>query len=257
MKVTTKSLEQRLTQSQTKVEELNHVKGENETLKKKFNSLSKNLEEARKEIESQKKQSEDMNKKFEEVSKKAAEGADALEKQGQEGGSYKDTLAMFRQNRGHNQQSRQSRTQHYFHEMAKTSWLGGRKIDSSMTPMASRSSATGNSAELQKMLYAQEENYQGIIYQLQLDRMKMKGAQVTEKLNKLVKSDSALNQFTKMHSDKQNMVMRISRKDQNQLESAIENVDKLKTSVKLQMAGIKIVDLKKKHESIRQSSANS
>lgn len=44
-----------------------------------------------------------MNKKFEEVSKKAAEGADALEKQGQEGGSYKDTLAMFRQNRGHNQ----------------------------------------------------------------------------------------------------------------------------------------------------------
>lgn len=35
-----------------------------------------------------------------------------------------------------------------------------------MTPMASRSSATGNSAELQKMLYAQEENYQGIIYQL-------------------------------------------------------------------------------------------
>lgn len=52
MKVTTKSLEQRLTQSQTKVEELNHVKGENETLKKKFNSLSKNLEEARKEIES-------------------------------------------------------------------------------------------------------------------------------------------------------------------------------------------------------------
>jgi predicted nucleic acid-binding Zn-ribbon protein len=154
MKVTNKSLEQRLTQAHTKIEELNSVKGENEAMKKKFNSLNKNLEDAKIEIEGHKKYQQEMQKKFEEAQKKAAEGAQALQNQSQEGSSHQETLALFRQNRGHNQQSRQSRTQQYFHEMAKTSWLGGRKIDSSMTPMAGRTASGANSAELQKMLYA-------------------------------------------------------------------------------------------------------
>jgi hypothetical protein len=43
--------------------------------------------------------------------------------------------------------------------------------------------------------------------------MKMKGAKITEKLNRLIKSESALNQYTKRHSDRQSMNMQVSRKD--------------------------------------------
>mmetsp|Transcript_8357 Transcript_8357/g.13972 ORF Transcript_8357/g.13972 Transcript_8357/m.13972 type:complete len:178 (-) Transcript_8357:119-652(-) len=49
------------------------------------------------------------------------------------------------------------------------------------------------------------------------------------------------------------MNMRISRQEQGQLESAIDNVDKLKTSVKLQMASMKIVDLRAKQEMIEKA----
>jgi TolA-binding protein len=55
MKVTTKSLEQRLTQAQTKIEELNSVKAENETLKKKQINTQKNLDESKAEVDSLKK----------------------------------------------------------------------------------------------------------------------------------------------------------------------------------------------------------
>ena len=44
MKVTTKSLEQRLTQAQSRIEELNSVKGENEDLNKKHGALKSQLE---------------------------------------------------------------------------------------------------------------------------------------------------------------------------------------------------------------------
>jgi hypothetical protein len=46
------------------------------------------------------------------------------------------------------------------------------------------------------------------------------------------------------------MNLTLTRDDQNGLVQAIENVDALKTSVKLQMASVKIVDLKKKKEDI-------
>jgi len=46
-------------------------------------------------------------------------------------------LKGFSKNRGGNQPSRQSRTSTFFQELAKTSMLGGRKVDSiSMTPMS-------------------------------------------------------------------------------------------------------------------------
>lgn len=64
MKVTIKSLEQRLTTAQTKIEELNSVKGENETMTKKHSILKKQLESSIKEIEGHKKHQEDMLKKY-------------------------------------------------------------------------------------------------------------------------------------------------------------------------------------------------
>ena len=129
-----------------------------------------------------------------------------------------------------------------------------------MTPLNQSSTRTGgvmggNTAEAQKLLYMQEENYQNIIYQLQLDRMKLRGHKVTEKLNKLQKSNGALNQYIKKDSERRNMNLKLSRDDQTQLVKAIEKVDSLKTSVKLQMASVKIVDLKKKKEDIARAQA--
>ena len=56
-----------------------------------------------------------------------------------------------------------------------------------MTPANVSTNRTGminaSSAEVQKLLYQQEETYQNIIHHLQLDRMKLKGLKVTEKLS--------------------------------------------------------------------------
>ena len=135
-----------------------------------------------------------MQKKYEELEKKAAEGAVASEQQA----SYQENLGNFRKAKGLNQQSRQSRTSTWFQELAKTSMLGGRKLDSTMTPQNVSAARGGNikpinSVEVQKHLQAQEENYSNIIYQLQHDRMRLRGKDVTEKLNRLQKSDGALN----------------------------------------------------------------
>ena len=107
-----------------------------------------------------------------------------------------------------------------------------------------------NSAEVQKHIYQVEENYLDIISQLQHDRMKLRGQKVTEKLNKLKRSDGALNEFIKNQKQKKDINLKLTREDQNQLEKAIENVDNLRTKVKLQMAGVKVVDLKKKREDL-------
>jgi hypothetical protein len=44
------------------------------------------------------------------------------------------------------------------------------------------------------------------------------------------------------------MNLKLSREDQNQLTKAVENVENLRTNVKLQMACVKVVDLKKKQD---------
>lgn len=72
MKVTNKSLEQRLTVAQTKIEDLNAVKGENEKLNKNHSVLKKQLESSIKENDGLRKDQAEMGKKFEELEKKAA-----------------------------------------------------------------------------------------------------------------------------------------------------------------------------------------
>lgn len=159
---------------------------------------------------------------------------------------------IFTKNRGLNQPSRQSRTSTFFQELAKTSVLGGRKVDSSMTPMhtaAGKNQGRGqNSVEMQKVLIQQEENYTSIIYQLQLDRMRLRGKDISDKLGKLQKSKGALNEFTKIQKDKQSMKMKLSRDEENTLVKAVENVEHLKTNAKMLMASIKVVDLQKKRD---------
>ena len=44
------------------------------------------------------------------------------------------------------------------------------------------------------------------------------------------------------------MNLRLSREDQNQLTKAVENVENLRANVKMQMACVKVVDLRKKQD---------
>jgi len=86
--------------------------------------------------------------------------------------------------------------------------------------------------------------------------MRLRGKDVTQKLNKMQKSDGALNEYIKAQSEKNLMNIRLNREDQSQLKKAVENVESLRTSVKLQMACVKVVDLKKKQEVLNQASEN-
>jgi hypothetical protein len=63
--------------------------------------------------------------------------------------------------------------------------------------------------------------------------MKLRGQKVTEKLNRLKRSDGALNEFIKNQKQKKEINLKLTREDQNQLEKAIENVDGLRSKVKL------------------------
>jgi len=114
---------------------------------------------------------------------------------------------------------------------------------------------SGNTAEAQKLLQFQEDNYLNIIYTLQADRMKLRGQRITEKLNKMQRSDGALNEFIKNQADKKAMNIRLTRDDQTQLVKAIENVESLKTNVKMQMASVKVVDLAQKKEDFLRAQA--
>lgn len=101
---------------------------------------------------------------------------------------------------------------------------------------------------MQKVLIQQEENYAYIIYQLQNDRMRLRGKDISEKLGKLKKSNGALNEYTKLHKDQQQMKMKLSRDEESTLVKAVENVEHLKTNAKMLMANIKVIDLQKKRE---------
>lgn len=248
MKVRTQVLEKSLTQAQSKIEELNSVKGENEELSKKHKQLKEQLTKSIEQIDGHKKHQKDMQKKYEELQKQAEAGTAALSNQS----NYQENLGAFRKARGHQEPSSNSRFSTFFQELARTSWLSGRKMDSSMTPANMSSAGSGmmnaSSGEMQKLLYMQEENYQNIIHQLQLDRMKLKGRKISEKLNQMKKADGGLSEYIKRHAEQKDINLKISREDQNQLVKAIENVDDLRTKVKLQLASVKVVDLQKKKE---------
>lgn len=105
-----------------------------------------------------------------------------------------------------------------------------------------------NSVEMQKVLIQQEETYTNIIYQLQTDRLRLRGKDITTKLGKLQKTDGALNEYIRLQKDKQQMKIKLSRDEENTLVKAVENIENLKTNAKLLMANIKVIDLKKKRE---------
>ena len=57
-----------------------------------------------------------------------------------------------------------------------------------------------------------------------------------------------MNEYTKLQKDQQSMKMKLSRDEENTLVKAVENVEHLKSSAKMLMANIKVIDLQKKRE---------
>ena len=83
--------------------------------------------------------------------------------------------------------------------------------------------------------------------------MRLKGKDISLRLNKLQKQEGALNEYIKSQNEKQSMNIRMTRENQNTLVKAVENVEGLRQNIKLQMACVKVVDLKKKHEDQQQA----
>lgn len=250
MTVTLKTLEKKLAQAQTKIEELNYIKGESEQNLKKHDTLIKQFEGLIKDLESVKKLNDDLIKKNDGLEKRASEAPSQPTSQ------HDENLGLYRKARQAGNLSRSSRTSTLFQELAKTSMLGGRKLDIAMTPqnLAKGGMLGGvNQVEAQRHLQAQEENYIDIINKLQTDRMKLRGRDVNDRLNTLVKKEGGLNDFIKRHTEKQEMRVKLNLEKENALTKAIENVDGLKQNIKKQMALVKVVDLKKKYEFMQKS----
>lgn len=256
-KVTIQSLEKRLAQAQTKIEELNSFRTEAEQNIKMYNSLKKNYENQVKDNEALKKAQEEMVKKHDELVKKAVAESKSTPTEGNEPSQHQQTLGMYRKARAQGTQNRQSKQASFFQELAKTSMLGGgRKMDVAMTPQNMSRAQTGgiaavNSLEAQRYLQAQEENYVDIIYKLQHDRAQLRAKDITERLNAMYKQEGGLNAYIKQHNENKELKIRLSREKEAQLTKALENVDSLKHSVKMQMASIKVVDLQKKQDFIK------
>ena len=120
MKVTVKSLEQRLTQKTTEVEHLNQVKIENEQVLKENSVQKQQLNTAVKDIDYLKKALDESQDKLKAAKEKAkAHGAteslvsDGLAAPGAQGGPS-DGGSLFRKMRKGEKSSRASRTSNYF-----------------------------------------------------------------------------------------------------------------------------------------------
>lgn len=74
----------------------------------------------------------------------------------------------------------------------------------------------------------------------------MKGNHMMERLKTLEKSEGPMNQFISKQRDKQHILKKLSRDEQNKLVDAVDTVACLKTKVKKEMALIKVIDLTKK-----------
>ena len=101
--------------------------------------------------------------------------------------------------------------------------------------MQKQSSISGT--EMQKQLLLTEESFTNVILELQNDRMRMRGQNMLERLNKLQKSDGALNEYIKSQREKKEIAMKLSKDEHHLLKSTLTNVDSLKSKVKREMAG--------------------
>ena len=73
---------------------------------------------------------------------------------------------------------------------------------------------------------------------------------MTEKLKRLQRSGGAFNAYCKQQKEASNTIGGVSKDEEQSMATAIRKIDQLKSSAKLQMAGVRVVDLLKKREEI-------
>lgn len=97
---------------------------------------------------------------------------------------------------------------------------------------------------------ANEDMYVSIIQDLQADRMRMKGKDMTTRLRNLQNDNSAFAKLIKQNQEKENAKpsqsnVKLNAEEQGKIEAAINSVESLKSQFKRKMANARIVDLSK------------
>lgn len=124
--------------------------------------------------------------------------------------------------------------------MAKSSFFD--KKGEEATPTHHRGQSSISNSEILKNFQNSEENFVNIIYELQTDRMKMKGRQIMERLQKLQREEGAFNTLIKRNRQKNELQLKLNAEEQTKLEDTLQNVSLLKSKVKKQMARARVID---------------
>ena len=78
--------------------------------------------------------------------------------------------------------------------------------------------------------------------------MRLAGKDLNARLSKMSKSGGAFNEYIRSQSDAEAMNIKLTRDKQDLLSRAVHNVDSLRQSTKIQLACVKVVNLKQKRE---------
>eukprot|EP00347_Sterkiella_histriomuscorum_P006662 403351912 len=233
--VVNQSLEQRLGDAQSKAEKVPALEMEKKRLIEKEAYYNQQMELAKKEIDILREKEKDLQSKVTDMETNPLMSRDSMR------ASVKKTALPSTTNA----QARQSRTSQYFQKLAQAQLIGHKR--DSVTPL-SRQTTSVTSNELQKQLQISEEAFYNVIIELQKDRMMLKGQHLLERLHKLEKTDGPMNEYIKMQREKKEVAGKLSRDEQNKLESALDNVMYLKKKMKKEMALIKVIDITKRDE---------
>ena len=71
---------------------------------------------------------------------------------------------------------------------------------------------------------------------------------MTQRLNNLLRSEGAMNEFIIKQREKKELQLKLSKEEHGVLESALVNVDALKSKVKKEMALVRVIDLRQQQE---------
>lgn len=241
------SLESRLSEALMKAEQVPTLEIDKKRLLEKEQAYGQQIEQVRKELETQREKEKELQKKIEEM-----ENNPVMMPMPSSKASYMKKIPTIQtpsNAAGQNSQANRQTRAEYFKRLSMTS-LNKRESTTnrnSTVNAASIQQAFGNT-DLTKQMQQTEETLQGVILELQKDRMAMKGQNMMDRLKKLERSDGPMSQFIMRQRDRQDALKRFSRDEQVKLENAVETMDGLKSQVKKEMALIKVIDLSKREQ---------
>lgn len=200
-----------------------------------------------------------MKKELEEAKKQQASANELAEQEMLMGAATKGLRRgnAIRARQGAKHQSRESGTAAFFKNLQNAGLTASTDNRQSMHSRQV-SEAADNKAERARMInriQMTEDQYNDTINQLQADRMRLKGKEMLERLNKLQNKDGAFCRITQQLRDTEKkkeaeqvngVTVKLNKAEQLKVQSALESVETLKFKVKKQMATRRIVDIRPK-----------